>query len=376
MRKPLFDPAEWPIDAGGEGLGAGSEGRETDVVDGAALAAAVRPTAFARMIGPPRALAPGLAVVAAVVLAAGFVADHAGAPLTLLALLIGLALNGLRDDARLAPGLAFASRTLLRVAIVLLGARVTVAQIADLGVLAFLAVATIVAATIAVAVLAARAMGLGAAFGALAGGAVAICGASAALAFAALLGEKRVGRAQLSIVLVGISAFSAAAMFLYPLLMRALGVDSQTAGFVVGASIHDVAQALGAGFSLSAEAGETASVVKLTRVALLAPALGVVALFLRGSGGGEGRGAVEVPWFVLGFFALAALNSAVALPAAATAGAGTAATWLLAGAVAATGIRSPLGDLLKGGPRPLLVIAIASTAALGLSLAAALLLVR
>jgi uncharacterized integral membrane protein (TIGR00698 family) len=329
------------------------------------------------MIGPPRALAPGLAVVAAVVIAAGFVADRAGAPLTLLALLIGLALNALRDDARLAPGLAFASRTLLRVAIVLLGARVTVAQIAELGAPAFLAVATIVAATIAVAVLAARAMGLGAAFGALAGGAVAICGASAALAFAALLGEKRVGRAQLSIVLVGISAFSAAAMFLYPLLMRALGLDGQSGGFVLGASIHDVAQAIGAGFSLSAEAGETASVVKLTRVALLAPALGAVALFLRGSGGGgEGSSGVEAPWFVVGFFALAALNSAVALPAAVTAGAGTAATWLLAGAVAATGIRSPLGDLLKGGPRPLLVIAIASAAALGLSLAAALLLVR
>lgn len=322
-------------------------------------------------------LGPGLAMVAAVVLAAGYLSDHLSAPFTLMALLIGLTLNGLRSDARLVPGVTFASSTLLRFAIVLLGTRVTWAQIADLGIPAFAAITVIAAATIAAGVLTARVLGLGSAFGALAGGAVAICGASAALAFAAVLGDRRVGRTQLSLVLVGISAMSVAAMFCYPLLMHALGLDSRSAGFVLGASIHDVAQALGAGFAFSPEAGQTASVVKLTRVALLAPALGIVALFLRDrSGGSENTGWPVIPWFVLGFFGLAALNSAVALPTAVTSGADIAATWLLAGAVAATGIRSPLGDLLKGGPRPLLVIVLASAIALGLALAASLLLSR
>ena len=339
----------------------------------AALGATLRPAAFARVRSGVGSAGPGLAVVAAAVLAAGYVSDRSGAPFTLTALLIGLALNFLGSDGRLAPGLALASRTLLRVGIVLLGARVTASQIAELGLPAFAAIAAIIAAVIAAGVLASRAMGLGAAFGALAGGATAICGASAALAFAALLGERRVERAQLGVVLVGISAMSAAAMLLYPILARALGLDDRAAGFVLGASIHDVAQALGAGFSVSPEAGQTASVVKLTRVALLAPALAVVALFLREK---AGAGSVEKPWFVLGFFALAALNSLVALPPALTAGAGAAATWLLAGAVAATGMRSPIGDLLEGGPRPLLVIAVASVAALGLALAAAALLVR
>lgn len=351
----------------------GAESENEAAID-AAQGATLRTSAFARLGSGARSLGPGLVLVAATVLAAGYVSDLSGAPFTLVALLVGLALNPLGSDRRLEPGLAFVSQTLLRVGIVLLGARVTVAQIADLGLPAFLAIAGIVGVTIGVGVLAARALGSGAAFGALAGGAVAICGASAALAFAALLGERRVGQAQLGVVLVGISAMSAAAMFFYPLLMHGLGLDSRTAGFVLGASIHDVAQALGAGFSVSPEAGQTASVVKLTRVALLAPALAVVAMFLRGGDSGKSR--VEAPWFVLGFFAVAALNSTVALPAALTAGAGTAATWLLAGAVTATGIRSPLRDVLGGGPRPLLVIAAASAAALGLALAAALLLVR
>lgn len=317
-------------------------------------------------------LLPGTTVVIAAVLAAAYVSDHSGAPFTLMALLIGLGLNFLRKDARLAPGLAFVSRTMLRVGIVLLGTRITVTQIADLGVPAFVSIVVITALTIAVGVLTARALGLGAAFGALAGGSVAICGGSAALAFAALLGQRRVGQAQLGVVLVGISAMSAAAMFFYPLLMRALGLDDRSAGFVLGASIHDVAQALGASFSFSPEAGQTASVVKLTRVALLAPALGVVALFFRDRDGeADDRSRAEVPWFVLGFFGLAALNSIIMLPTTLTASAGVTSTWLLAGAVAAAGIGSPIGDLLKGGPRPLLVIAIASAAALFLALAAA-----
>ena len=89
---------------------------------------------------------PGLAVALAATLAAGYLSDHYGAPLTLMALLIGLALNFLSADKRLAPGLALASRTLLRFGIVLVGLRVTLGQIIGLGPLALLAVIVIVAA--------------------------------------------------------------------------------------------------------------------------------------------------------------------------------------------------------------------------------------
>lgn len=326
---------------------------------------------------PPRGwrtLVPGLIVTALATLAAAYLAEHYGAPVTLMALLVGLALNFLGGDARLGPGLAFASRTLLRIGIVLVGLRVTVGQMIDLGPLAFAAIAVIVAITVVSGALIGRALGFGAAFGTLAGGSVAICGASAALAFATLLGERRIDRAQVALVLVGVASASAFAMFAYPILSHALGLSDHQAGFMLGASIHDVAQALGAGYAVSPEAGGTAAIVKLTRVALLAPALAAVALYLPRDGKGAGMGAV-LPWFVIGFFLVAALNSLLSIPSVVATWGGEAATALLAAAVAATGIRSPMHDLLRQGAKPLLVIAACSLILLVLAGAAGILLV-
>ena len=316
-----------------------------------------------------RAYLPGLVIVLLGTLAAGFVSDHYGAPLTLMALLIGLALNFLSADGRLMPGLAFASRSLLRWGIVLVGVRITFGQIWALGPVALLCVLAIVTATMGVGVLVGRRLGQGEAFGVLAGGAVAICGASAAMALATTLGERRASQAQLTLVLVGISAMSAAAMVLYPLLAHAAGFGDLKAGFMLGAAIHDVAQALGAGYSYSPGAGEIAAIVKLTRVALLAPALAVVALFLpKDQRSGKGVG---LPWFVVGFFVLAGVNSLGVVPAILATGAERLATGLLAAAVTATAIRSPLAQLLEAGPRPLLVILASTLAAVALAFAAA-----
>lgn len=312
-----------------------------------------------------RGLLPGLAVVAAGTLSAGFISDHYGAPLTLMALLIGLALNFLSADARLHDGLAFASRSLLRWGIVLVGARVTFGQIMALGPVALLCVVAIVALVIGVGVLAARRFGFGSAFGVLAGGAVAICGASAALALATTLGERRASQAQLTIVLVGISAMSAGAMVLYPILAHAMGLNDLKAGFLLGASIHDVAQTLGAGYAFSPGAGDIAAIVKLTRVALLAPALAVVALYFPSEvGRAKGPG---LPWFVIGFFVVAGVHSVGLIPPVVATGAETLATAALAAAVTATAIRSPMRQLLEAGPKPLLVIGVATLAALLLS---------
>ena len=320
-----------------------------------------------------QALIPGLIVAGLATLAAGYLADHYGVPLTLMALLVGLALNFLGSDERLGPGLAFASRTLLRVGIVLVGLRVTIGQMADLGPLAFATVALIVAATLATGALLGRSLGFGAAFGTLAGGSVAICGASAALAFATLLGERRIDRAQLALVLVGVASASAFAMFAYPILAHLLDLSDRQAGFMLGASIHDVAQALGAGYAVSPEAGGTATIVKLTRVALLAPALAVVALYLPRENGRRSSGGA-LPWFVIGFFVVAALNSLLPVPAVVTRWGGDAAAALLAAAVAATGIRSPMQELRQQGVRPLQVIVACSATALVLALAASLVL--
>lgn len=315
---------------------------------------------------------PGLAVTVLAALAAAWLSEHYGAPLMLMGLLLGLAFNFMNADARLHPGLGFASRTLLRWGIVLVGLQVTVGQIAGLGVASFLAIALILALTLGAGVLTARAFGLGGAFGALAGGAVAICGASAALALSTVLGEKRVNQAQLTLVLVAVSAASALAMSLYPIIATSLGLSPQAAGFLIGASIHDVAQALGAGYSLSSDAGETAAIVKLTRVALLAPTLLAVALLLPRDG--TGRAGVAIPWFVLGFVALVGLNSLVALPPLVEQTAGRATAGLLLLAVVATGIRSPMQLLLAQGWRGSAPVVASTLVAFALAMSSAFLL--
>jgi uncharacterized integral membrane protein (TIGR00698 family) len=318
----------------------------------------------------PRDYLPGVVVAILATMAAASLTQRYGAPLTLMALLIGLALNFLSADRRLTPGLTLASRELLRWAIVLVGARITFAQIAALGPEALAMVVITVAATIGAGVVAARALGFSQSFGVLAGGAVAICGGSAAMALSATLGERRVRQSELTLVLVGISSMSSLAMVVYPAVAHSLGFSDAQAGYFLGGSVHDVAQALGAGYAFSPGAGETATIVKLARVALLAPVLGIVALWFPAHleiTGAKTKTAM-IPWFVLGFFAVAGINSTGVIPAPVSQFAAETAAWMLAVSVAATAIRSPLAEILKAGPKPLLVIAISTLTAFALAL--------
>ena len=313
---------------------------------------------------------PGLTVAGLATLAAGSLSQRYGAPLTLMSLLIGLALNFLSVDRRLTPGLTLAARELLRWAIVLVGARITYAQIAALGPEALGMVVVTVVVTIGAGVLAARALGFSSAYGVLSGGAVAICGGSAAMALSATLGERRVRQAELTLVLVGISAMSSLALVLYPPVAHALGFSDAQAGYFLGGSVHDVAQALGSGYAYSPAAGETATIVKLARVALLAPVLGLVALLFPSQleiTGGK-RAAPAVPWFVVGFFLVAGVNSTGFIPVVVSQFAAESAAIMLAVSVAATAIRSPLAEIMKTGPKPLIVIAAATLTSFALAL--------
>ena len=320
-----------------------------------------------------RAHFPGLAMTVVASLAAAWLSEHYGAPRMLMGLLIGLAFNFANADVRLHPGLGFASKTLLRWGIVLAGAQITLWQIIDLGWQSFAWIAGTVALVTLAGAMTARGLRLGSAFGVLAGGAVAICGASAALALSSVLGEKRSSQAQLTLVLVCIAAASALAMSVYPALAHVFALNDRQAGFLLGASIHDVAQALGAGYSFSNDAGETAAIVKLTRVALLAPALAVVAMCFPAEAG-QARSRVGVPWFVLGFLVLAGLNSVLQVPPAVAGIAKTGTGALLLLAVTATGIRSPMQLLMEQGWRSAMPVIVATLVAFALSLAGAMLL--
>jgi uncharacterized integral membrane protein (TIGR00698 family) len=314
-------------------------------------------------------------VVGAAALAAAWIADHYAVPLVLMGLLIGLALSFISQDKRTHAGLDLMSQTALRWGIVLLGARITFDQFAALGIAPFAALLGIMLFVMAVTIATAKLFGQSKPAALLAGGATAICGASAALALYGLIGKQAVDQSRFTLTLVGITVASALAMSLYPVLAVQLGLTDAQAGFLIGASIHDVAQAIGGGFSVSPQAGETATIVKLTRVALLAPMLMLAALWLARQGEGvmaKGRVSLRLPWFITAFLAVVAVGSFVEIPAAARAGAATVAQALLLLAIVATAMKAQLHLLLGQGWQPFAPVAVATLTSFIAALAAAL----
>ncbi len=318
---------------------------------------------------------PGLAICAVASATAAWLSEHYGFPIILLGLLVGLSLNFVALDPRTQRGLDFASRTFLRWGIVILGFQVTFAQIGALGPEPFGALLIVMAAAFGAAMLGARFSGQSSAAGILAGGATAICGASAALALYGVIGRERLSQAQFALTLVGVSLASALAMTLYPMLAGALGLHDGQAGFLIGASIHDVAQAIGGGYAFSDAAGSYATIVKLARVAMLAPVVAAVSLCL-GSSEGSAQSPfwrrLALPWFIVAFLGAVTLNSVIAVPAAIGSSALTASKAMLLLAVTATAMRSRLDLLLEMGWRAMVPVMSATFA----SFAAALLFAR
>ena len=267
----------------------------------------------------------------------------------LMAILIGLALNFLSEEPRTAPGIAWSARGLLRIGVALLGLRISTDLVLALGLPAVGMVALGVAATTLLGILLAPLFGRDRGFGFLTGGAVAICGASAALALGALLPKGERSDRDIAFTVVGVTLLSTLAMILYPILAARLGFDDRLAGIFFGATIHDVAQVVGAGFSVSNEAGEVSTLVKLLRVTLLAPVVLAAAIVLRRTAGADGARPPLMPAFVLAFLVLAVLNSANLVPALVTDAAAAASRWFLVAAVAAVGMKTSIPKLLEVG---------------------------
>ena len=316
---------------------------------------------------------PGLAISAIAGAAAAWLSQNYGVPVILAGLLRGLALNFAAGDARTHDGLDAISRHGLRLGIVLLGLQVTLMQVGAMGVVPFLGLALVMAAAILAALAAARLTGQGPAVGLLGGGATAICGASAALALYGVIGRERIEQAQFTLTLVILAAASAIALVTYPPLTQALGFTDAQSGFLVGASIHDVAQAIGAGFAISDPAGAQATVVKLTRVALLAPLVTLAALWIGRVHPLPATGSTArvplLPGFILAFLALVAVNSLVSLPAEVAASALVASKTLLLLAVTATAMRTRTDLLLVLGWRSVMPVLAATIASLVVALA-------
>ncbi len=317
-----------------------------------------------------RPLVPGLLLSATIAAASSFLGTHYGAPVMLFALLLGMAFNFLHTEGPCRAGVEFASKFILRLGVGLLGIRIALEDLAQIGVTGAVTLVALIALTIGTGFLAAPLFRRQWRFALLTGGAVAICGASAALAIAAVIPHNDKTERNTLFTVMAVTALSTVAMVAYPLLFGFLGFSELQQGFLIGATIHDVAQVVGAGFSVSDPAGEMATIVKLFRVAMLPVVLITIVVVLRMTGQSAGQGKIPLlPWFMVLFLALVGLGSVVHLPDLLVYKVDTLSRACLITAIAALGVKTSIKALMAVGGGHLAIVVVETLALLGMCLA-------
>jgi len=322
--------------------------------------------------GPAPFLA-GIALCACLAAGAIGVASVSGIPSVVAGLVMGMIARSLLPGFAEAsePGIRYCSRTVLRIAVALLGLRLAAPDLAALGPRAIGIVAVSLVATIGTGYLIARPMLRDRHVAAVAAAAVAVCGASAALAVSAIFPQRAVLERMTTLVVIIVSLLSTIVMLAYPPLAAALSFSPAETALLFGAAIHDVAQVAGAGLAISPEVATQAVAVKMIRVAGLLPIVLGFGILLRAKHDSGTRPQL-LPAFLVAYVVLALIAGFGIAPPLLISLGSTAATWLLTAAVAALGLSTRLEDL-RAAPPLLLVFLAAQTL---LQLAIVVLLIR
>ena len=301
---------------------------------------------------------PGILLTGALAAVASLLSARYGAPAMLMGLLLGMAFHYASGMTKVTAGTELMAGSALRVGVALLGARLAFSDLAQLGWQPIVFLMFAVGVTILSGMLCAQLMGVDRKLGVLTGGSVAICGASAAMAIASVLPATEERRRATLFTVIGVASLSTFAMIFYPLLGDTLGMDDKAMGFFIGATIHDVAQVVGAGYSVSSDAGDLAVMFKLFRVAMLIPLVAAIAFLLaRAASRRESESRLpRVPLFLLGFLAFFAANTVGVMPPPVVELLSTAASVLLLLAITALGIRTSLKEVLSIGFKPIILL--------------------
>lgn len=322
-----------------------------------------------------RALLPGLAIAALVALVARVVGQ--GLPSTfsevLIAVLLGIVVanSGLLPAAS-AAGLRVAVQRVLRLGIILLGARLSLGDVAEIGVGALGLVVATMTLAFSFALLAGRLASLPPRLALLIGVGTAVCGNSAIIATAPVIdAEER----EVSFAVATITIFGTLAVFLYPLIGHALALSSAAFGLWSGVAVNDTSQVVAASAAYSTESRDVATVVKLVRNTLMAPLLVLIAWWwARRASVDEGEvrsGALRAfPLFVLGFLFMAAMRTTGVIGSSIAAPIDEIAKACILVALAAVGLSTRLVQLRTIGPRPFYVGFAAATVMAAISLGA------
>jgi len=253
-------------------------------------------------------------------------------------------------------GVHFAARRLLRIAVAFYGLNISIQQIVAVGMPGLVVSTAVVLGTLLIGtVVGVRLLGLDRDTAMLTAAGSAICGAAAVLAFEPTL---RAQPHKSAVAVATVVLFGTLSMFLYPVFyhMGWLQFDTQALGIYIGGTVHEVAQVVGAASNIDPATTEVATIVKMTRVALLVPVLIILGLWLRSAAGGEaaqGKGKLPIPWFAVGFLALAIVNSLNVIPAEVTTAVRKLDIFALTMAMTALGIETRFAQIRQAGPRVL-----------------------
>lgn len=250
------------------------------------------------------------------------------------------------------PGIRVAQRPILRWAVAGLGFRLSIQELVKIGAPALVVVTVSTAAALWFGWWVARRLGVSEKLGLLLGVGGAICGASAVVAADSVVqGEKRDAALALGII----TLLGTIGIALYPLLQHTLGMSEFVYGVWDGASLHEMAQVVAAGFGVSEEAARVATVVKLARICLLAPVVLYLSWSLRHQHREAGKAKVSpLPWFLVVFVLFALLNSSGWLSPRTLDIARRVDLWLLCIGMAGVGLQTSFADMRAAGARPVL----------------------
>ncbi len=302
-----------------------------------------------------------LAIVATYISSLQIVKETVNFSPLIIAILLGVVIgNTVKFPETFKPGLTFSLKKILRIAIVFLGFRLTFQSVAEVGIEGLILDTFILVSTFLLGVwISRRFFGLDPQMSYLIASGSSICGASAVLATAPVV-KAEMHHAAMAVATVTI--FGTIAMFVYPIIYKAgltLGFDDITYGLWTGATVHEVAQVVAAGFAVSEDAGNTATIAKLTRVMMLAPLLIALSYFLARKHATHGTGValrdIPIPYFVFGFIAMVGVNSMNIIPSGIVHYINVIDGFLLTVAMAAMGIETNINKIKGVGMKPIYV---------------------
>lgn len=269
----------------------------------------------------------------------------------ILGILVGLIITNIRKDhGMFSKGIKISSKRILQTAIVLFGFQMNLTTVIDMSRNSILIILTVIAAALLTAYFLGRALGITKNEKTLIGIGTAICGGSAIAAAAPVIGadDKDVVRAISTIFL-----FNVVAAFIFPILGRVIGMSDTMFGMWAGAAINDTSSVVAAGFAYSDSAGDTATIVKLTRTIMIIPAVLIIALVQPKKTGANVL--QSFPWFVLAFFIASIINTVNLIPSNITDFWATVGRFLIVAAMVSIGFGCNFKELIKGGKRPILL---------------------